>query len=80
MKREIKLEWCENWIRATFSKMLPYGTGIERGCFFKMAEKAGLYIRDTYGSPMSQALENLCKVNTKHDADGNYLYTYFTLK
>lgn len=47
--KEIKVEWCENFIKATFAK-LPSGiTGIYSGCFWKMAEKAGLYEPGTFG-------------------------------
>ena len=35
--KEIKVEWCKNFITKTFSKY-PTGTGIERNLFFKMAE------------------------------------------
>ena len=50
----IKVEWCENFIRAAFTKHHPFAgrnPGIEVGCFWKMAEKSGLWERGTYGSP-----------------------------
>lgn len=66
--KEIKVEWCENWLKKTFEK-LPRGiTGIEMGCLFQMAERAGLYVANTYGSSFSKALTNL----TKNDYNGSY--------
>lgn len=79
MKKEIKIEWCENFIRKTFKKFAVENGGIETGCFFKMAEKAGLYIKNTYGSPMSVALSRLTTVETVSDENGNYCYTVFRL-
>ena len=55
------------------------GGGIEVGCFWNMAERAGLWERGTYGSPMSIALSHLCTAETVLDGDGNYCYTVFKL-
>jgi hypothetical protein len=60
--RKIKVEWCENFIKKTFSKLPEFATGIEIGCFWNMAEKSRLWTRGTYGAPMSQALEKLTTV------------------
>lgn len=80
MEKKIKVEWCENWIRATFAK-LPEGiTGIYTGHFWELAEKSGLYVHGTYGSPMSQALGNLTKLDETKDEDGNTIFTSFVLK
>ena len=57
MKKEIKVEWCENFIKSVFE-----------------AEKSGLWVRGTYGSPMSKALEKLVKVEILSD------YTVFRLR
>ena len=76
--KEIKVEWCKNFITKTFSKY-PTGTGIERNLFFKMAEASGLYIKDTYGSSMSQALTGLTKVDTIMN-NGEFSYHAFRLK
>ena len=76
MKKEIKVEWCENFIRAQFTK---YHAGIEVNCFWKMAEAAGLWERGTYGSPMSKALGNLTKVEIVRDGEGNFLFNAFKL-
>lgn len=77
--REIKVEWCKNWIKHTFQK-LPYENGgIEVNCFWDMAEKAGLWIRGTYGSPMSIALGELMKVEIIQDENRNFLYNVFKL-
>lgn len=77
--KEIKVEWCKNWIKRTFQK-LPYENGgIEVNCFWDMAEKAGLWIRGTYGTPMSTALSESTRIETVRDNDGNYLYDVFKL-
>lgn len=77
--KEIKVEWCKNWIKRTFEKLPFENGGIECGCFWDMAEKAGLWTRGTYGSPMSQALSELTRVETVKDKNGNYLYSVFKL-
>lgn len=72
----IKVEWCENFIRAAFTKHHPFAgpnAGIEVGYFWKLAEKSGLWERGTYGSPMSKLcrrggmLPKLGKVNAGGD-------------
>ena len=77
--KEIKVEWCKNWIKAQFARHPFPGGGFEVGCFWDMAEKAGLWVRGTYGSPMSEALSELTTVESVNDADGNYAYTVFRL-
>lgn len=77
--KNVKIEWCENFIKATFKKRIPEGGGIYTECFWDMAEKAGLYERGTYGTPMSKALEKLTKVEIISDENGNYLYSVFRL-
>lgn len=80
--KNVKVEWCENFIKARFTKHHPFpgpNAGIEVGCFWKMAEASGLWERGTYGSPMSEALRNLTKFETVHDDDGNPLYDIFKL-
>ena len=72
--KKIKVEWCENWIKAQFKKLPFENGGIYTGLFWDKAEKSGLWIRGTYGSPMSEALEKLTKVETVHDNEGNFLY------
>ena len=60
--KNVKVEWCENFIRARFTKHHPFpGGGIEVGCFWNMAERAGLWERGTYGSPMSIALSHFAR-------------------
>lgn len=79
MKKQIKIEWCENFIKAYFEKI--DGRGVLTSLLFDAAAKAGLYIPGTYGSTFSQALENVTEVNTKNDEKtGEFLYHYFTLK
>ena len=77
--KKIKVEWCENFIRAVFRKHFPLANGIEVNCFWGLAEKSGLWTRGTYGSPMSEALTKLTKVETIRDNDGNYQYDVFRL-
>ena len=83
--KEIKVEWCKDYIRSRFSKKHhPFwdkpDAGIECNLFFRMATAAGLYEPNTYGSPMSEALEELCKVVHITDEDGIYYYSVFRLK
>lgn len=76
--KNIKVEWCMNFIKKTFEKKLC--KGIEVGCFWDMAEKSGLWERGTYEeTPMSKALKKLTRVETVSDENGNYLYTVFRL-
>ena len=82
--KNIKVEWCENFIRAQFTKHFPRelqgpNAGIECECFWKLAEAAGLWVRGTYGSPMSVALDNLCTVESVCDGDGNWMFNAFKL-
>lgn len=77
--KNIKVEWCKNWITHTFQKLPFENGGIECNCFWSLAEKAGLWIRGTYGSPMSTALEESTKVETIQDENGNFLYNVFKL-
>lgn len=79
--KEIKVEWCENFIRAAFTKHHAFpgpNAGIEINCFWDMAERAGLWVRETYDSPMSQALENLVEVEAI-SRDGEFCYHVFRL-
>lgn len=77
--KQIKIEWCENFIKAVFRKKVPEGDGIYTGCFWDMAERSGLWVRGTYGTPMSEALGKLNKVETVHDDEGKFLYHIFKL-
>lgn len=78
--RQIKVEWCENFIKAYFRKHVPEGGGVYTGCFWDAAEKAGLWERGTYGTPMSKALEKLTKVEAVHDSKEKILFYVFKLK
>lgn len=78
--KEIKVEWCENWIKAQFKKLPFENGGIYDGLFWDKAEKSGLWVRGTYGTPMSEALSRLTNVETVHDSEGNFLYHVFRLK
>lgn len=76
--KEIKVEWCENFIKEQFKK--HNCKGIYTNLMFDMAEKAGLYIKGVYGSAFSQALENVTNVKNEYDINGNYIYSTFVLK
>lgn len=80
--KQVKVEWCENFIRAQFMKHHAFpgpNAGIEVNCFWKLAEASGLWERGTYGTPMSEALAKITKVETVHDDEGNFLYNIFKL-
>lgn len=77
--REIKIEWCENFIKETFAKLPEFATGIEVGYFWNMAEKSGLWTRGTYGSPMSEALQRLVRIKEVRGESGELLYNAFEL-
>lgn len=74
MKKEIKVEWCENWIRSIFARHPFPGGGFELNLFWDKAEKSGLWERGTYGSPMSQAVEKLCRFETVNNDNGEFLF------
>ena len=80
--KQVKVEWCENFIRAQFTKHHAFpgsNAGIEVNCFWKKAEKSGLWERGTYGSPMIEALVNLTVVDSVHDDEGNVLFNVFRM-
>ena len=78
--KDVKTEWCENFIKSVFKKHVLKGGSIETGGYWNMAERSGLWERGTYGAPMSQALEKLVTVNTITDDSKNYLYSTFSIK
>lgn len=79
--KQIKVEWCENWIKALFARLArSNANGIYTEHFWDLAVKAGLYERDTYNTPMSQALTNLCCVMDVLDDEGKRCYSAFKLK
>ena len=78
--KKVKIEWCENWIKAQFAKLPPFANGIYSGLFWDKAEKSGLWERNTYNTPMSKALTNLCIVVDVVDDNGYTKYSVFKLK
>lgn len=78
--KNIKVEWCENFIKSVFEKIPFENGGINTGLFWEKAEKSGLWVRGTYGTPMSEALEKLTIVDTVSDDNGKFLYHVFRLK
>lgn len=81
--KEVKIEWCENFIRAAFGKHHPFAgkpeAGIEVGLFWEKARKAGLWEPGIYNGPMSKALEKLTVVVSVHNENGEWLYNAFRL-
>lgn len=77
--KNIKVEWCENFIKSVFAKIPFENGGIEINCFWEMAEKSGLWERGTYGTSMSVALEKLTKVEVVSDENGDFLFHVFRL-
>ena len=80
MAKQIRIEWCENWIKARFAKLPGFANGIYAGLFWKEAEASGLYEHGTYNTPMSKALEKLCCVVDVLDEKGCTKYSVFKLK
>lgn len=78
--KEIKVEWCENFIRAVFAKIPFENGGISVNLFWDKAEKSGLWVRGTCGTPMSTAVERLTTVETIRGEDGSFLYDVFRLR
>lgn len=78
--KNVKIEWCENFIKSVFKKYVQKNGGIEINCFWNMAERSGLWKRGTYGTPMSSALEELTNVDIVSDDSGTYLFSVFRLK
>lgn len=77
MTKDIKIEWCENFIKKTFEK--KQCKGIVTSYFWELAEASGLWRPGTYGTPMSKALENLTTVEIVRGENNEYLYTVFRL-
>lgn len=77
--KNIKVEWCENFIKSVFEKIPFKNGGIEVNCFWKKAEESGLWVCGTYGTPMSKTLEKLTIVETVSDDNRNFLYNVFRL-
>lgn len=78
--KNIKVEWCKNFIFSVFEKIPFENGGIEINCFWDKAEKSGLWVRGTCRTPMSEALEELIKMETVSDENGEFLYNVFRLK
>lgn len=34
--KQVKVEWCENFVKAVFKKHVPEGGGIYTGCFWSL--------------------------------------------
>lgn len=73
--KNYKLELCKEFIKMVFSEY----KGVERNLFFRMAEDVGLYTPNTYGTEMSEALNEMITIETVTDKDGNFIYNAFRL-
>lgn len=78
--KQVKVEWCRNYIKSFFEKHCLPGGGVETNCFWDAAEKSGLWKRGTFGTPMSYALSELTNVECVNSETGEYLYSIFRMK
>ena len=82
--KNVKIEWCENFIKAAFGKHHAFSgrpdAGIEINYFWKMAHAAGLWEPGIYDGPMTRALEKLVTVETIHGDNGEAIYNVFRLR
>ena len=72
------IELSEEFIKKQFRNY--DAVGIETYLMFTLAEKAGLYKSNTYGSEFSKALSNTVDIEPRYDSDGFYSYSVFILK
>lgn len=77
---EMYVELCKDFIKEFFCGAFCKNGGVESGCFWNEAEKSGLWVRGTFGTAMSKALEEIAFVETVSDENGNFLYNVFKLK
>lgn len=75
--KEIKVEWCVNFIKAFYKK--HNCTGVYTKVLFEEAQKAGLYTKGTYGSSFSKALHIVTDVECV-SCNGEFAYHIFRLK
>lgn len=71
---------CKQFIKGFFKEHCIPGGGVYTECFFEAAEKSKLYVKGTYGTPMSEALSELVTVETVSDKNGEFKYNIFKLK
>lgn len=74
----LKIEACKTFILETFAE--KDCKGIYTELMFDLAEKEGIYQKGIYGSAFSEALAELVKVESKYDANGDFIYAVFELK
>lgn len=75
----VKKEWCENWIRAYFAKEPEWCKKIEARGLIRDAQRAGLTGPGVDRTAMSEALEELCKLDGITRA-GYFVGYYYSLK
>lgn len=71
---------CKQFIKDFFEEHCIPGGGVYTECFFEAAEKSKLYVKGTYGTPMSKALSELVNVEPVSDKNGKVKYYVFKLK
>lgn len=67
---EMYVELCKDFIKEFFVEHSVKNGGVEIGCFWNEAEKSGLWVRGTFETAMSKALEELAFVDTVNDENG----------
>lgn len=78
--KEMYVALCEDFIVDFFAEHCKDGGGVEINCFWDAVEKSGLWIRGTYGTAMSEALERRVTLETSYDSNGIFCYNVFRLK
>lgn len=83
--REVKQEWCEEFIKKRFSARHHAfagdpDAGIAIWLFWEDAHKAGLWEPGVYGGPMSKALAKLTEIKEVRNNDEELLFDAFRLK
>lgn len=78
--KKMYVELCKSFIKDFFAEHCKVNGGVETDCFWNEAKKSGLWVRKTYGTAMSVALEELTTVEPVSDDTGKYLFSVFKLK
>ena len=78
--KELQIKLCEDFIKEFFAEHCMPNGGVETNCFFNEAEKNGLWVRGTYGTSISKALERITAVEPVYNNNYEYLYSVFKLK
>ena len=75
-----KLKEAKKFIIKIFGQLYACGgEAIRNGVLFEKAKEAGIY-NGGYGEPITQALQELTKIETVYTPEGEFAYTVFKLK